>query len=45
MLIVEEIRSSLSIALIVVSIGLWLTNNVTDAIYTGVIGLWVRPEK
>ena len=43
MLIVEEIRSSLSIALIVVSIGLWFTNNLTDAIFFGVMAVWVRP--
>jgi len=27
------------------SIGLFVTNNITDAIYCGVVATWVRPEK
>jgi len=39
------IRSSLSIILFALSLGLWVTHNVADAIFTGVVALYIRSEK
>ena len=42
---IREMRNNLSIILIVLSVGLWATNNFTDAIFAGVMAVWVRSEK
>jgi len=42
---IREMRNNLSIILIVVSVGLWATNNFTDAIFAGVMALCVREER
>jgi len=39
------IRSGLSIGLFALSLGLWITNNVSDAIFTGLVALYIRPEE
>jgi len=42
---IRKMQNNVSIILIVLSVGLWATNNFTDAIFSGVMGLCVRTEK
>jgi len=42
---IEVARSILSLVAIGVSILAYSTHNMSDAIYLGVMAIWVRPEK
>jgi len=42
---IDELRGILSIVTIGLSLYLFGTHNVSDAIYFGVMAVWVRPEK